>query len=59
MPKQTNKQLKNNKKTIHTGGKRKKDRALIVRVGPPHHPRPRPPPRRRPPPRTAVVCNIL
>ena len=49
------------KANTQTGGKRK-DRALVVRVGgPPHHPRPRPPFRRRPrpPPRTTVVCNIM
>lgn len=55
MPKQTNKKLKND--TTQTGGRGKKGRALVIRVGPPYHPRPR----RRPPrpPRTAVVCNIL
>ena len=55
---------KQNMPKPQSGGKRKvkgkKDRALVVRVGP-AHPRPRlpPHPRPRPRPRTTVVCNIM
>ena len=57
MPKQSN---KSNKSKVQTGGKKRKDRALVVRVGPGRprlHPHPRPRPRPRP--RTTVVCNIM
>jgi hypothetical protein len=50
---------KQNKKTkVQTGGKKRKDRGLVVRVGP-AHPRPRLQPHPRPRPRTTVVCNIM
>lgn len=55
MPKQTN---KSNKSKVQTGGKKRKDRALVVRVGP-GRPRLHPHPRPRPRPRTTVVCNIM